>query len=111
MILFTLDLRQQSAIRGTMVKRTWLLADNFFTMEEKKQQCFSKRWKVLNRGRIFILSDVLEKVAVRVNKCVAVGDNAVQYGPGHAAIPCAATRFYLWPRSREVEFPLQSCKL
>jgi hypothetical protein len=80
-----------------------ILDEILSTTEEKKQECVRKRWKVSIKGRTIILSDVLEKVAVWVNKFVAVGDNAVQYDPGHAALPWAAIRFILKASLNEVE--------
>ncbi|KAF2802118.1 uncharacterized protein BDZ99DRAFT_402102, partial [Mytilinidion resinicola] len=70
---------------------------------EKKEECKKKRWKVSIRGRIIVLRDILEKVAVWVTKFVAVGDSAVQYDPGHAALPWAAVRFILKATITEVE--------
>ncbi|KAH7072565.1 hypothetical protein FB567DRAFT_205894 [Paraphoma chrysanthemicola] len=80
-----------------------ILDDILLCTKEKKEQCTKKRWKVRIRGRTIILSDVLEKFAVWVNKFVAVGDVAVQYDPGHAALPWAAIRFILKTSLNEVE--------
>jgi hypothetical protein len=70
---------------------------------ERKEECIKKRWKVSIKGRTIILSDLLEKVAVWVNKFVAVGDTAVQYDPGHAALPWVAIRFILKASLSETE--------
>jgi hypothetical protein len=91
-----------------------ILDDIISATEKKKQECVKKRWKVSIRGRTFILSDILEKVTVWVNKFVAVGDNAVQYDPGHAALPWAAIRFILKASLNEVEVfwgDLASCRV
>jgi hypothetical protein len=72
-----------------------VLQDLLAVTNERKEECIKKRWKVSIKGRTIILSDLLEKVAVWVNKFVAVGDTAVQYDPGHAALPWVAIRFIL----------------
>lgn len=70
---------------------------------EKKEECKKKRWKVSFAGKVIILRDLLEKVAIWVTKFVAVGDVCVQYDPAHAALPWAAVRFILKATVTEVE--------
>ena len=56
-----------------------------------------KRWTV-SRGpnkNALVLRDVFANIASLVEKFIAVGDIAVQYDPGHAALPWAAVRFLL----------------
>lgn len=72
-----------------------ILEDILHATEVKKEQCIAQRWKVKIRGKTIIVRDLLEKVAVWVNKFIQCGDNAVQYDPGHAALPWAAVRFIL----------------
>lgn len=76
-----------------------VLEDVRVTVKEKKKLCLEKRWaiKKLNGERI-ILRDVCEKVIVWVDKFKQVGDAAVQYDPGHAALPWAGVRFILQVR-------------
>ena len=67
------------------------------SLERRKQECIDKQWTV-PRGRnrnAVVLRDVLTKVAVWINKFMMVGDIAVQYDPGHAALPWALIRFLL----------------
>ena len=47
------------------------------------------------KGEVVVLSDIFAKVAKWIKKFVEVGDTAVQYDPGHAALPWAAVRFIL----------------
>ncbi|KAF8865087.1 hypothetical protein BDZ45DRAFT_580955, partial [Acephala macrosclerotiorum] len=63
---------------------------------EKKQLCIKKAWKFKRRdGKIVIVRDLFEKLVVWVQKFKEVGDVAVSYDPGHAALPWAAVRFLL----------------
>lgn len=47
------------------------------------------------KGEVVVLSDVFAKVAKWIKKFVEVGDLAMQYDLGHAALPWAAVRFIL----------------
>lgn len=80
-----------------------LLQDVLDATLEKKEECKKKRWKVTIKGKQVILRDVLEKMAVWVNKFIAVGDALVQYDPVHAALPWAAIRFMLRVTINNVE--------
>ncbi|KAK6951746.1 hypothetical protein Daesc_006269 [Daldinia eschscholtzii] len=70
---------------------------------EKKDECIKKRWKVTVRGRTIILRDVLEKIAVWVDKLVVFGDIAIQYDPVSAALPWAAVRLIMKATVNDVE--------
>ena len=63
----------------------------------RKDECKDKQWVVKRSSQkdAIILRDVFAKIAVWINKFVEVGDVAVQYDPGHAALPWAAVRFLL----------------
>ena len=64
---------------------------------DRKRDCQEKKWTV-ERGRernAIVLRDVFTKIATWVEKFVECGDCAVQYDPGHAALPWAAVRFLL----------------
>ena len=67
------------------------------SLEWRKQECVDKQWTVSRGGNrnAVVLRDVFTKVAVWINKFMAVGDIAVQYDPGHAALPWALIRFLL----------------
>jgi hypothetical protein len=104
--LETLAEEEKSKYQGLVSKGSGhitILDDILLATTEKKEQCIEKRWKISIRGRIVVLSDVLAKLAIWINKFVAVGDNAVQYDPGHAALPWAAIRFILKASVNEVE--------
>jgi hypothetical protein len=63
---------------------------------EKKQLCIKKAWKFTRRdGKVVIIRDLFEKIAVWVQKFKDVGDIAISFDPGHAALPWAAVRFLL----------------
>ncbi|CZR60508.1 related to vegetatible incompatibility protein HET-E-1 [Phialocephala subalpina] len=63
---------------------------------EKKQLCIKKAWKFKKSdGKVVIVRDLFEKIVVWVQKFKEVGDVAVSYDPGHAALPWAAVRFLL----------------
>lgn len=92
-------------------------------VEERRQECVEKQWfvpskssctlefllkvrfpKRLLRSRLseigtskskVVLRDVFAKIAFWIEKFVEVGDVAVQYDPGHAALPWALVRFLL----------------
>lgn len=53
----------------------------------------------LPTGETFLVRDALEKIARWVKKFVEVGDVAVQYDSGHAALPWAALRAILRVRN------------
>lgn len=63
--------------------------------EEKRDLCLRKRWTFERRGKVVILRDVVEKIIRWLEHFRAVGDAAVQYDPGHAALPWAGVRFLL----------------
>jgi len=75
-----------------------ILKDVLRAVDEKKRTCLEKRWKYKKGNKEIIIRDQLEKVAEWVNKFKDVGDNAVQYDPGHAALPWAGVRFFLQVR-------------
>jgi hypothetical protein len=65
-------------------------------IEDKRKQCLENRWKYKkSNGEIVILRDIFEKMIKWVNKFKEVGDVAIQYDPGHAALPWAGVRFFL----------------
>jgi hypothetical protein len=56
-----------------------------------------KRWRIKRPGggEDIILRDVLEEVITWIRRFREVGDAAMQYDPGHVALPWAAIRFLL----------------
>ena len=73
------------------------IKDILESVERRRQECIDKQWTV-PRGRTrnaVVLRDVFTKIAVWINKFMVVGDIAVQYDPGHAALPWALIRFLL----------------
>lgn len=53
----------------------------------------------LPNGENLFVRDVLQKVSRWIKKFVEVGDVAVQYDPGHAALPWALLRLVLQVRA------------
>lgn len=77
-------------------KKLAILGDVLAAVEKKRLVCMEKRWKYKkSNGEVLILRDLLDKVVAWVNNFKSVGDVAVQYDPGHAALPWAAIRFLL----------------
>lgn len=73
------------------------LKDLMYKVEAEKRKCESNRL-VVTRGddrEPIILHEILSKIVGWIDKFVAVGDTAVQYDPGHAALPWAAIKFVL----------------
>ena len=67
------------------------LDDLLSAVESKRQECERRQWTV----KKVVLRDVFTKIVKWIEKFVEMGDVAVQYDPGHAALPWAAIRFLL----------------
>lgn len=64
--------------------------------EDRKQLCLRKRWKFKKaNGEEIILRDLYDKILVWLDRFKGIGDIAMQYDAGHAALPWAAVRFLL----------------
>ena len=71
-----------------------------------KQDYQKKKWSIgisTHGKKPVILDDVFSKIVTWIRKFVEVGDAAVQYDPGHAALPWAAVRFLLQVSINNVE--------
>lgn len=81
-----------------------LIATVHVAVQNKMDDCVRKRWKYTrSSGQEIKLWDVLDKIMKWVNRFKSVGDMAVQYDPGHAALPWAAIRFVLQASVSSVE--------
>lgn len=60
-------------------------------VQSQMQECEQRQWTV----KQVVLRDVFTKIAKWIQRFIEVGDTAVQYDPGHAALPWAALRFLL----------------
>ncbi|KAK2685838.1 hypothetical protein QWA68_015853 [Fusarium oxysporum] len=61
-----------------------------------QRECDAKAWRLRRKnGATVSVRDVLAKVIKWVNHFKEIGDIAVQYDPGHAALPWAGVRFLL----------------
>ena len=73
-----------------------ILEDVLVEVQKKKQDCLTRRLKYTrSNGDSVHIYDVCEKIVNWVNKFKEIGDAAMQYDPGHAALPWAAIRFFL----------------
>ena len=73
-----------------------ILEDVLVEVQKKKQDCLARRLKYKrSNGDSVHIYDVCEKIVNWVNKFKEIGDAAMQYDPGHAALPWAAIRFFL----------------
>lgn len=73
-----------------------ILGDVLKEAEKRKEECLKKRWRFKrSNGDDVILRDLFEKIVTWVNKFREIGDIAMQYDPGHAALPWAGIRFLL----------------
>jgi ankyrin repeat protein len=64
--------------------------------EAKREVSIKNRWRIKRRSKEdIVVRDVMEKIIHWIHRFKEVGDNAVQYDPGHAALPWAALRFIL----------------
>ena len=73
------------------------LNDLLAAVEERKKECRERQWE-LKRSKgndAVVLRDIFAKIATWIEKFIEVGDVAVTYDPGHAALPWAEVRFLL----------------
>lgn len=94
--LSTLEVELRNSLDLTKVSRANVLSKALKEAEQKRQLCAQKCWTFKKRnGEVIVLRDVIEKIIVWVEKFIAVGDNAMQVDPVHAAPAWAAFRFVL----------------
>ncbi|KAK4232693.1 hypothetical protein C8A03DRAFT_39714, partial [Achaetomium macrosporum] len=69
------------------------------------QHCKDKAWTFQRgkSGETIIVRDVLDKVVKWIDHFKQIGDIAVQYDPGHAALPWAGVRFLLEIATKDVK--------
>ena len=75
-------------------KRTYL-SNLLKVVEDKRQECIEKEWKLHRKDGAVSLREMLEGMVRWINKFKEVGDVAIQYDPLHAALPWAAFRLVL----------------
>jgi hypothetical protein len=72
------------------------LYDLLSTVQDKQKECIEKQWGIPGgTGNTIKIRDIFAKIAKWIEKFIEVGDVAIQYDPGHAALPWAAVRFIL----------------
>ncbi|KAI9733106.1 MAG: hypothetical protein M1834_003653 [Cirrosporium novae-zelandiae] len=67
------------------------------TIADKRDECAKKQWVFYTHknGEKVRVRDIFNRISGWINKFKEVGDAAVQYDPGHAALPWAVVRFLL----------------
>jgi hypothetical protein len=60
-------------------------------------ECVKKQWVLYTNknGEKIMVREIFNRMSGWINKFKEVGDVAIQYDPGHAALPWAAVRFFL----------------
>ena len=56
---------------------------------------WERAWKITVKGEDIVLRDVGMKTLQWVDRFKEIGDIAIQYDPGHAALPWILFRFFL----------------
>lgn len=80
------------------------IEDVHTAVQHKLDECTRKRWNYTrSNGQKVVLWDVLNKIVKWVNRFKELGDMAIQYDPGHAALPWATIRFLLQASFSSVE--------
>ena len=75
---------------------TGIKGENVVDMVKAKvKECEDKQWKIKINGREVVMHEVFGKTLGWVEKLADVGDAAIQYAPGYAALPWAGFRFLL----------------
>ena len=68
---------------------------------EAQRVCISKRWQFITLGKRkekVIIRDLLGKIAAWAELFAKIGDQVIQYDPGHMSLPWAGVRFLLQVR-------------
>lgn len=68
-----------------------------YTTNEAYETCVRKRWQINLPGKKdkIIVRDILGKIMQWIQVFKNVGDQAVSFDPGHAALPWAGARFLI----------------
>jgi hypothetical protein len=73
-----------------------VLSDILVAVEEKKQLCMQRRWRLKkSNGDVIIIRDLCDKTLAWVNKFKEVGDAVAQFDPVHISLPWAGVRFFI----------------
>ena len=73
---------------------------------EKREMCLKSQWEFEFRGQAINLRYQADKIISWLAKFKEVGDIAIQYDPGHAALPWAGIRFLLQVGPAHQPFPI-----
>ncbi|KAL4970636.1 ankyrin repeat-containing domain protein [Aspergillus stella-maris] len=91
-----LDSDVKASISSVGARRYGIVQAVLKATENKRRICLARQWKYKTpKGKTIILRDVLDKIVGWVNRFKEAGDVAMQFDPGHVALPWAAIRFLL----------------
>ena len=91
-------------LKSPQTDRLEILEEVLQLVQGAEQKCQEKKWKWKNRkGELVIVRDLFAKMVFWIEKFRSIGDNIVQYDPGHAALPWAAARFVLQAAINDVQ--------
>ena len=67
------------------------------SVSEKRDECIRKQWVLYTskNGEKLMVRDLFNSISTWIDQFKRLGDAAIQYDPGHAALPWAAVRFFL----------------
>ncbi len=91
----SLDDEDRANVDVKNIDKLEILKDILKIAEEKRRLCLEKRWKYKKGSKEIIIRDQIEKIVDWIDKFKQIGDQVVQYDPGHAALPWAGIRFCL----------------
>ena len=91
-------------IKQELLEGHFTIEDIHAAAQSKLDKCIRKRWKYTrSNDQEVVLWDVWERITSWINKFKNIGDVAIQYDPGHVALPWAAIRFILQASVGSVE--------
>ena len=92
----TLSDKDRSNINFSCPEKLKILSELHTLTEQAREECISKRWKYTRKsGETVIFRDLFGKIVKWIDIFKQVGDTAIQYDPGHVALPWAGVRFLL----------------
>lgn len=89
----------QKHIHSLAPSNSFIVVDSLVqSVAERKTEIDRKRGGMLTfswKGRVFNLAKVMDDIVAWADRFKAIGDNLVQYDPGHLTLPWAGARFLL----------------
>ena len=94
----SLDEANQGQLRFDRQKSIPTLDELQKLTKQAEDKCINERWQFtspIKSNEKVILRDLFKKITTWVDTFIHIGDTAVQYDPGHAALPWAGVRLLL----------------